>query len=150
MDETVNLRPYLLIFALGFLVLSVAIGLVPLFLEIELPSATGVIILTACAMATAQKFVSDHHRVFSKEERRRMVLLSLLISLVISIALLAGLSIAADGPAFRDSMNEFFHTLSPMFIATIVMIVLGIYLLVLFTAYGWGARLLLKSVKKKP
>lgn len=149
MDESANLRPYLLVFSIGYLGLSVAIGLIPLFLEIELPSATGVIILTACAMAAAQKFVSDHRRVFSKEERRRMVVLSLLISLVISIALLAGLSIAADGPAFRESVSEVFRVLSPAVLATIVIVVLVIYLLVLFTAYGWGARMLLKGVVKQ-
>ncbi len=149
MDESVSLRPYLLIFSIGYMGLSVAIGLVPLFLEIELPSATGVVILTACAMAAAQKFVSDHRRVFSKEERRRMVIFSLLSSLVISIVLLAGLSFAADGPAFREAISEVMRVLSPAILAAIMVVVLIIYLLVLFTAYGWGARMLLKGVLKQ-
>lgn len=149
MDDSVSLRPYLLFFSLGYLGLSVAIGLIPLFLEIELPSATGVIILTACAMGAAQKFVSDHRRVFSKEERRRMVIFSLLSSLVISVVLLAGLSIIADGAAFREAIDEILRVLSPAILAIIMAVVLLIYLLVLFTAYGWGARILLKSVMKR-
>lgn len=149
MDESVSLRPYLLTFSLGYLGLSVVIGLIPLFLEIELPSATGVIILTACAMAAAQKFVGDNRRVFSKEERRRMVIFSLLSSLVISVVLLAGLSIIADGAAFREAISEVLRVLSPAILATIMAVVLVIYLLVLFTAYGWGARMLLKGVMKR-
>lgn len=149
MDKSVSLRPYLLVFSLGYLGLSVVIGLIPLFLDIELPSATGVIILTACAMAAAQKFVSDHRRAFSKEERRKMVIFSLLSSLVISVVLLAGLSLIADGPAFREAISEVLRVLSPAILATIMAVVLIIYLLVLFTAYGWGARLLLKGVMKR-
>lgn len=149
MEESVSLRPYLSVFTAAYIVTTVAVSVIPLFLEIELPTALGAIIVMVCGIFASQKFVTDQQRVFTKRERWIMVIGSLLISTAVSVLFLAILAAAARGvPLWHQIVSAFQHISIPIFVVIFSGLIL-IYVLMLQFAYGWMARKLLEAAQKK-
>lgn len=127
--------------------LGIVLTMAALFvLDIEGNSGVAVVILIAAAYYTAMKFVNDRKRVFTPQEKSKMVWLSLLLSVVISLVVTLGSFYVLAGEEGMQYLYEVGATLPPLAWLAIVGFVLLLQYAVLYFSYGSMAKKYYKKI----
>lgn len=141
------LGPYLAQFAIVYTLLSLAAAAVLYALNIEANAGVGVATTMASALYAAQRFFAATGRLMNAPERRTAILASLAISLTLSVILaLAFLSaLAGSLPKGLALVAHFSAALPPGIWGVVLLAAVAIQGAVLWFAYGYMARMILKK-----
>lgn len=139
MSGEARLAPALVTFAIAYIVLTIAFIVVQFFLPLD--ASMSIPVLIAAGIFTTYRFINAHKRPFTSGEKHKMALGSLLISLAVSIILLAGVALSAGGELeamlrvvfqeLRDNWHIFLLVLAGLLV---------LHWLALFLTYGWITR----------
>lgn len=146
MTRNTPLKKYIFIFAGANLAMMVIAAVVFTLLDMDANAGVNMGILIGSAMAAGHYFLKDHNRLPTASEKRRLVFMSFLASVLVS--LLFALSIVIVEPGGVALVWMTLQEQALIFL-TIMLIVSVVYLLVLWLGYGFMLSSQLKAMQKK-
>jgi putative Mn2+ efflux pump MntP len=146
MQKGIGIGKYVIRFALAYFGLLIGLGVLAVILDIESGAGATIVVLMGAAMVAVSKFIQDHRRVPTKEEKRKLVWFSYLASWLVSL-LMFGIFIALDEQG-REMMRVVTESGAPLFIGIIAFLAL-FYVGTLYVAYGYMANKQLEALQRK-
>ncbi|SDG35263.1 hypothetical protein SAMN05216571_110110 [Onishia taeanensis] len=149
MEQDVNINKYVIKFFFAYALVSVAAFAILYFLDIDANSGVSVAVLIGGAMYAAGKFLEDNKRMPSKQEKSKLVWLSLFSCWGLSIdsSIIIVLAMAGfDGLLY---IYAIFKSMNFLIILGLFMFVSLLYFLILSWCYGGFAKRQLKTLQKK-
>ena len=147
-DGNASLMPYVMRFTLVFVGMSIAALLITTWFSISGNAGLSVGILMASAVATGQKFITDHKRVFGGGEKLRMAFYCLLVSFVISVVLFVALMLVI-GEDPQILVKELLH-LMPVWVAVASLVFAGVLNFgMLYLSFGFLIRKIFEGMVKR-
>jgi len=146
MEMDVKVFPYLLRFTIAYFAALLVFALAAMLLDLNAGTGSSFGALIAAAAFAMSKFVSDHERAPTHDERSRLTWLSLGASILVSAVLVAPLVLATG------QLSELSQVLSQLNVALVLgvaLFVLVIYVAVLWFSYGGLAKVMVKSQARK-
>lgn len=139
-NTPVSLKKYLLIFCGIYTALLVVCGIVGFVFDIDLGSATNIIVLFSSGYGAAIKFITDHQRAPSKIEKRALTLNCLAASILIPVLYLAALLPFILGSTWQEDTLMFIDML-PLWIWLIILAITTlISYCILNLVFGWASK----------
>ncbi len=142
MDTDVKVAAYVVRFAIAYVLVLIALGLLMTLLEFNAGSGVSVGALIAGVAFAVSKFVKDHRRAPTPGERKRLTWWSLGASILVSAALVAPLALA-DGQL--SELIQMLSQLNLLLVLGVALFVLALHLLVLWYSYGGLAKSMTRS-----
>ncbi|KAA0696314.1 hypothetical protein DT594_02860 [Halopseudomonas laoshanensis] len=146
MTRMTPLKKYLFIFGGANLGLMVIAAVVFALLDLEGNAGVNMGILIASAMAAGHYFLKDHQRLPTAAEKRWLVFMSFLVSVLVS--LLFVLAVVAMQPESVAVMRIMLQENAVVFLVVMLVVSL-VYLLVLWLGYGFMLDRQFKAMQKK-
>lgn len=146
MTQNTPLKKYLFIFTGANLGLMVIAAVVFALLDLEGNAGVNMGILIGSAMAAGHYFLKDHQRLPTAAEKRWLVFMSFLASVLVS--LLFVLAIVAMQPESVSVMRIMLQENAVVFLVVMLVVSL-VYLLVLWLGYGFMLSRQFKAMQKK-
>ena len=144
----VNLKPYVMRFALIFAAFSTIALVVVTWYQISGNTGLSFGILIASVLATCQKFVGEQKRVFTKKEKISMAFYSMLVSLIVSFLLFVAF-ILATGEDPKIWMDQLLN-LMPLWMAIVSLILAAAFNFgMLYLSYSIFDKHILKGMVKR-
>ena len=149
MNQESRVFPYVIRFGVVYALLIIVLAVIGSALDIGSGSGASMGALVAAAMYVAAKFVKDHQRVPSPDEKSRLTWLSLLASWIVSIMLPVGYLAFASGSKGLEQAVQGLSRLNPTIIVRVLLVVCLLYFTALWFSYGWFAKTQFNALVKK-
>ena len=149
MEQDVKIRKYVIKFCCAYALGLIAVSLTLYFLNIDTNSGASVALLFGGAVYAAGKFVEDNKRIPNKQEKSKLVWLSLFSCWGLSIASSIVIVLAIAGFDGLLYIYAIFKSMNFLIILGLFMFVSLLYFLILSWCYGGFAKRQLKNLQKK-
>lgn len=146
MTRTTPLKKYLFIFAGANLAMMVIAAVVFTLLDMEGNAGVNMGILIGSAMAAGHYFLKDHQRLPTAAEKRWLVFMSFLASVLVSLLFVLVVVLMEPGGVAVVLMTLQEHAVVFLIVMLIVSLV---YLLVLWLGYGFMLERQFKAMQRK-
>ncbi|MGH1486060.1 MAG: ABZJ_00895 family protein [Cellvibrionaceae bacterium] len=153
-DNNVSIKKYMLRFALLYIALSALLAAISYFFDIDLGTASSVVVVMSSAMYAVGVFIQDHKRPPNKTEKTRMIWVSFAISWLLSIAVIVAITVPVlllpGGVEMALSyISSIITSISIVVILAILAFVTLLYLALFYFSYGFFARKQYEGLVKK-
>jgi hypothetical protein len=148
-EQDIKVSQYIIKFCFAYALVSVAAFAILYFLDIDANSGVSVAVLIGGAMYAAGKFLEDNKRIPNKQEKSKLVWLSLFSCWGLSIASSIVIVLAIAGFDGLLYIYAIFKSMNFLIILGLFMFVSLLYFLILSWCYGGFSKRQLKNLQKK-
>lgn len=149
MEQDVAMGNYIIKFILGYTIGLVLLSAIFHIFELEGNSGASIGVLIGVAIYVVGKFIQDHKRVPDKKEKSKLVWSSLVMSWLISIALLIVYVFVVDGGKGLSDLRQLLAEINMIVMVGVIAFVTLINWALLSYSYGGLARKQFEKSKKE-
>ena len=151
MEQNVEVKKYIVQFGVVYTIGLIALYVIFMIINLDSNSGSGasIALLFASAIYSVGKFIQDNKRVPNKNEKSKLVWITLLTAIIVSAALVVIVGVIFGGVV---GLSEMFHALSTLPLSIMVGIIFFVTLLhfvILSYGYGGFASKQFDALKKK-
>lgn len=149
MNREVDLTAYIAWFVLIYAAALIAIGTLLTVLDLDAGTSGSIAALIAAVMVTTARFVDREKRVPTREERKKLMWLSLAASILVSLVLTVGVLAILGQLGTIAALPGVIAQVELGLVVGILVFVAVLYILALWFSYGWFAKMHYKAKERK-
>ncbi len=149
MEQAVDIKKYLIRFGMIYTIGIVAASLLLGLLEFDGGSGVSIAILVVAAMQTATQFILDNKRVPNKDEKSKLIWLSFLLSVLVSVGLILVVLLVLSGMEGLAEIPQLIAQFNIFVIVIPIVVVSLLHVGLLHLSYGRLATKQFAAMQKK-